>query len=280
MLSTDPVAMMHNRKTPGPLMLHAADGSWELYPPLQRMPHGNLLGREHTAELTVIPRSITTKAPHLQGLGGVVLLSFFIMVLFRLTYPRRFVQFFKAAISNKGLNQLLREWSPMNILSIVFSLMHTMGLAILLYAGGVVLEAPISFTGNWIIDLALLASLTTFVVYGKYATIVYVAWMFQVRESGRRYLANHVIFSFITSLMLFPILLSLLFNPSLAVLVTSAGLIIALHIVRLVRSFSIGLTERHFSLHYLILYLCTLEIVPLVLLFKAVSIVASGASFA
>lgn len=263
----------------GNFMLHGPDGSFELYPVMHRMEKGKLLHAGQNAVIDIKPKSRDNQPEYAQWLGNVVLFSFAIMVFFRLTYPRRFTQFFRATLSSKGLYQLMREWSPMNVLSLVFSLMHTIGFAIFLYTGAAVLGSPLSFTNSWLLDLLILSGITTFVVYGKYATILFLAWLFQLRESGRRYLANQIVYSFIFSLLLFPVLLSIIYNPSPAALLTSAVLLALLHTFRLLRSFAIGLTERHIPLHYLFLYLCTLEIVPLVLLFKAVGIIVSGQSF-
>lgn len=266
-------------KTDATIILHGNDGSWELYPPMQRMEMGKLITKDKQAVMEIKPIHTIARPLYSQWLGNLTLLAFAIMVFFRLTYPRRFTQFFKAAVSNKGMHLLLREWSPMNILSLVFSLMHTIGFAIFIYAGSAVVGEPLSFTNSWIADIAVLSGITTFVVYGKYLTIVYLSWLFQLRESGRRYLANQIIFSFLFSLVLFPVLLTVIYNPSPAALITSGILLMALHAARLIRSFAIGLTEIHIPLHYLFLYLCTLEIVPLVLLLKAVSIIIAGQNF-
>ncbi|HMM11803.1 MAG TPA: DUF4271 domain-containing protein [Bacteroidales bacterium] len=262
------------------LLLHGQDGSWELFPPTHRMPEGRLLAKDHKTIMEIKPKSEDNQPPYAQWLGNLVLLSFAIMVFFRLTYPRRFAQFFRAGISTKGLYQLMREWSPMNVLSLVFSLMYTIGFAIFIYAGSEVLGAPLMLTNSWIANLALLSGVITFVIYGKYLTIVFLSWLFQFQESGRRYLAHQIVYTFLFSMLLFPVLLSIIYNPSSAALMISAVLLTGLHALRLLRSFVIGLNERHIALHYLILYLCTLEIVPLVLLYKAVSIIISGQSFA
>lgn len=269
-----------NDRSAGSLMLHGPDGSFELFPAMRRMDKGKFLLTGQKTIMEIKPKNHDNQQPYAQWLGNMVLFSFVIMVFFRLTYPRRFRQFFRATISSKGLYQLMREWSPMNVLSLVFSLMHTIGFAIFLFIGASVLGSPLTFTNNWIIDLLILSGITTFVVYGKYATIIFLAWLFQLRESGRRYLANQIVYNFLFSLMLFPVLLSIIYNPSPAALIISAVLLAIIHSIRLLRSFAIGLTESHIPLHYLFLYLCTLEIVPLVLLFKAVGIIASGNSFA
>jgi hypothetical protein len=261
------------------LMLQGNDGSWELYPPMKRMKTGKLITADKHVVMEIKPLASAKEYYNPQWLGNIVLIAFAVMVFFRLTYPRRFAQFFKAAASNKGMYQLMREWSPMNILSLVFSLMHTISFAFFIYAGSAALGTPISFINNWIADLAILSGITTFVVYGKYLTIFFLSWIFQLSESGRRYLANQIVFSFLFSLLLFPLLLSIIYNPSTATIITSGILMALLHAARLLRSFAIGLAERHIPLHYLFLYLCTLEIVPLVLLLKAVSVIMSGQTF-
>jgi hypothetical protein len=53
-------------------------------------------------------------------------------------------------------------------------------------------------------------------------------------------------------------------------------LVLVLLLFRFYRSFIVGLSNRRFSILYLFLYLCALEIVPFLLLIKLVLLFVSG----
>jgi len=212
--------------------------------------------------------------------GVFVIVLFAMLVLAKVSYPRRFKQFLLAALTNNGLNLLLREWNPRrNVLSYLFGFVYFSGITLLIHETVDYFGGSIQITGNQWQDFALSFLAIVFVFSGKYQTITWLSVVFNVRSSGIRYLSNHVVFSLISGLALIPILLSVIYNPSEITLFSAVIIIALIQLFRLIRSIAVGMSERGFNLFYLFLYLCTLEILPVLILFKAVTTLASGSSF-
>ena len=96
-------------------------------------------------------------------------------------------------------------------------------------------------------------------------------WTFRSYKETSEYNTNHVIFSIVTGLFLVPsvFLVYYLQQPYSEFLLYFVLIIIALLMVyRTVRSFLIGMTSEGHFLYYFILYLCTIEILPLVVTVK------------
>lgn len=212
--------------------------------------------------------------------GFVVLLMFSIIVLSKIVYPRRFNQFIHAAFSNNGLHLLLREWHPIrNLLTFLFGFVYLAGFAIIILEILDFIGAGIEITGNSYYDFLIIFGGVVFIITGKYQTILWLSVIFNLRESGVRYLANQIIFALIASLAFIPALMVLIYNPSNIAVFSTLLLLVIIQLIRFVRSFMVGLSEKGINLFYLFLYLCTLEIVPLLLLAKTMMILSEDGVF-
>jgi hypothetical protein len=77
-------------------------------------------------------------------------------------------------------------------------------------------------------------------------------------------------------LILLPMLLVMIYNPSIYIVFFSFGIIFILLIFKIIRSFVSGLIQPPFSILYLFLYLCALEIMPLIVLTKIFFMLSNG----
>jgi hypothetical protein len=209
--------------------------------------------------------------------GVFMLLVFMLLVFSRVYYPRRFSQLLKGAFSNSAFMQLIREWNPWkNFLSYLFLLSYAFVLTLVIQSLMQDLGISELLSTSELHDFALVSGLILFIIAGKYVTILFVAWLFNRLNAGYRYFSNQIVFSFIHTVAVFPLLLILVFSPSEWSLIAVLSVLIVLQLVRVVRSFVIGLNERGFHLLYLFLYLCALEIVPLLLLAKTLTLLSKG----
>lgn len=209
--------------------------------------------------------------------GVFMLLVFILLVFSRVYYPRRFSQLLKGAFSNSAFMQLIREWNLWkNFLSYLFLLSYAFILTLVVHSLMEDLGISELFSKSELHDFALVSGLIIFIIAGKYVTIWFVSWLFNRLNAGFRYFSNQIVFSFIHTLVVFPFLLILVFSPSEWTLIVVLIVLILLQLVRVVRSFVIGLNERGFHLFHLFLYLCTLEIVPLLLLAKTFILFSKG----
>lgn len=99
-----------------------------------------------------------------------------------------------------------------------------------------------------------------------------IGFLFEMRESAQEYIYNIILFNKTVGLVLFPIVLCLSYAqqiPQKWLVGAGIGCWAIVLIYRLLRLSVIGLAVRRVSLFYIILYLCTLEILPFVILVKA-----------
>lgn len=98
--------------------------------------------------------------------------------------------------------------------------------------------------------------------------------LFKENEMGYKYKLNHHLMSILLGLVLIPILASIVYFPpewltiSLIIGVILTGTFIS---IRLLKTIILGFTFRWYALVYIFLYLCTLEILPVLLLIKTIA---------
>ncbi len=224
------------------------------------------------------PRKIANQSGDWHGL--IVLLMFSIIVLSKILYPRRFNQFIQASFSNAGLHMLLREWHPIrNILTYLYGFVYLAGFAVVILEILDYIGAGFEITGNSYYDFLIVFSGVVFIIAGKFQTILWLSVIFNLKDSGIRYLANQIIFGLITSLLFIPALLVLIYNPSNIAVIITLLILLILQLIRFMRGFMVGLAEKGIHLFYLFLYLCALEIVPLLLLAKTMMILSEDGVF-
>lgn len=208
--------------------------------------------------------------------GILPFLVFAVVVFTKVLYPRRFNQFLAASFSNQAQWQLLREWNPLsNGVTYIYSFLYFVSFAMFVQAAANSLgSSPVLFDPWWL-DLLLLSVGVGFIITGKYLTILFLALIFNARGSGERYLTTQITFSMVSLLMLIPVLLLLHFQPGTTSLIIGISLAGLAQLTRIIRSLVVGMTENSFGLQYLFLYLCTLEIIPLLIVLKVFQILTN-----
>ncbi|MES2565453.1 MAG: DUF4271 domain-containing protein [Bacteroidota bacterium] len=89
-------------------------------------------------------------------------------------------------------------------------------------------------------------------------------------ELGKEYLFNVVVFAQTIGIILFPFILALQFTtyPSEWFLYPALVICLGFYILRLIRGFIISAAEQNIGILYIFLYLCALEILPLLIVIK------------
>lgn len=203
---------------------------------------------------------------------GAMLICLLIYTWVQRFYTKRLRQVFKAAALPRYLNQLEREGNlfteRMSLgLSIVFLLIFTIALGqILEYTAGIDFGGK---EGIWLY-LELLAAVSGFWLL-KAGLIKVTGIIFKTTEYARAYLLNNLIFNIIMGLLLFlPVVMAAFADAAIYTWV-SIVIIIFLMVYKVLRGILIGITNSNFSILYLFIYLCTLEILPFVILYKALT---------
>jgi hypothetical protein len=105
----------------------------------------------------------------------------------------------------------------------------------------------------------------------KSSLVYLLGYVFNNKDSARAYQLNTLLFNHITGIFLLPITIIAFYWDSIVIL--NAGIIIVLLVTLygLYRGILTGLSDKNYNLFYLFLYLCTLEILPLLLIYKVIS---------
>ncbi len=201
----------------------------------------------------------------------VLLICLFIFAWIQTYYPKRFGQIFRAVAQPHAVNQLEREGN-------LFSERITLGLGFIYYAVSSIFIYQLFKTfftipdglNNIALAGIIFGSLFAYQMV-KSALVYMLGIIFQTSESTRSFQLNTLIFNHIIGAVLFPVTIIAIYWGSSIFLI--AGIVIAslLLLYRLFRSILTGMANMNYNLFYLFLYLCTLEILPLLLLYKVIS---------
>jgi hypothetical protein len=200
-------------------------------------------------------------------LTGILFLSFLIYTVTHFLYAKRLKQIFNAAFARRYINQLVREgglFKERITISLLFIFFSTASIFIF---QGVRFILNIELSYPLLTFLAIFAGLFAFWFF-KFSMIKFLGFVFKNQTPAYEYNLTSLIYLEVTGLLLLPLSLPAIFqNPQLF---TKIGLVIVLLglLINLMRGFMVGLYNTKFSLFYLILYLCTLEILPLVVVVK------------
>lgn len=198
-----------------------------------------------------------------------VLLAFILLTFTRFFYERRFKLMVSAVFSRNAARQATGERSIFQHQSFVLILMAALiSGALFIYQGLRFFNADAmeGIQGIW---LALQ-------IFGGWLAY-YLLKVFLIRTSGiifrnkaisSEYIQNIFIFSLFTGVILLPLTLLATYLSPAPFLYTALAILAIIMVIRFIRGFLIGLSDPKFSVFHLFLYLCTLEILPVVFIAK------------
>lgn len=199
----------------------------------------------------------------------VFLICFSILSWILVSYRKRFNHVVKATYSKQQLGFLIREGGgSYDLINLSLGFVFVTVLALLMY------QATEPITGSsWPVGSRLPFFLITAGgiiawLLVRLALIRILGWTFKNFEITSQYLMNSMAFHFIMGIILLPFLVISIYTFIPAFLYLSLGIAGILFILRLFRGIIIGLSDTNFSIFYLFFYLCTVEILPVLVIVK------------
>lgn len=220
-------------------------------------------------------KSLSSKPMHTQSTDwviGILLISLIFFAWIQTTYSKRLRQIIKAALQPYFLNQLEREGN-------LFTERISIGLGVIYYSMTSILLFLVfkkfgfipSGLSDWQVTLLLFGGL--FVFDGIKSVLITISGkVFQTEESSHEIKLNILIFNHLIGVFLFPVSIIALFWNGKFILITGLVIFSLLMIYRFIRLLIIGISTSKYNLLYLILYLCTLEILPILLLLRTIKV--------
>ncbi len=204
------------------------------------------------------------------GIATLFLLVFILFVWIYSTNRKRLNQAMKAFYVNRLTNQLGRdELSLGNRVSIFLSILFVLTFSLFIFQCA---KYYGYYSGQNDFLFFVKISVTISVVYGfKILAVRIFGYIFQNQKESAEYSLMIFLFCNIFGLFLMPIVLCMAFVKDVSPLIfiySGAGVFVLLLFIRVLRGVLIGVNSIRVSKFYLFLYLCTLEILPFVIMVK------------
>jgi hypothetical protein len=200
----------------------------------------------------------------------ILLFSFCVFVWLYVTNQKRLEQLIRGFYPNRSGNQLSRdEYSASNRMGFLLSVMFLFTIS--LFAGQVIEYYGIEIReGKTVMYFAIATGLVLMYLL-KFLTIRLSGFVFKVGKEALDYSSALFIFVNILGLFMLPVVICLEFvkqaDPRIFIY-TGYFFILGFLCMRVLRGLVIGISSSRVSKFYLFLYLCSLEMVPFVILVK------------
>jgi hypothetical protein len=233
-----------------------------------RLKKESLFSNHSLQPIHTTPIFNASKPSYWQGILLFVIFS--VYVLIKVSEPKKIVKIFLSVFSLQEAKQLFRE---------EFKL--TKRMSILLGIGFILVVAFLVQITNHYFGL-ILHDYTPFKQYLFFIATVCIAYLIKFSanhilafissssELGKEYLFNVVVFAQTIGVILFPFVVAMQFTryPSEWFLYPALIICLGFYVLRLLRGFIISVAEQNIGIIYIFLYLCALEILPLLVLIK------------
>ncbi|MBQ8760272.1 MAG: DUF4271 domain-containing protein [Bacteroidales bacterium] len=193
-----------------------------------------------------------------------------LIVLNKFFAPQRFASIITMPFQSGGGDKMIREnHSSLNIisLSIVASFILMISLLIqkffVIYGGNHILHD----NSNFFLDIS--SSVTLLLIF-DYLLMVFFGWLFKTNVMQLLYVSLRVSVMATASILLVPIVMLILFYPYKFLLIIALILLLIFMVIRLTKLLIEIRMLTKLNFVNIFLYLCTIEILPLLVIFKMV----------
>jgi hypothetical protein len=199
-----------------------------------------------------------------------ILFSLFIIAIVKYLFPARFKETILAVWDSRFFNFLERETGLLNHwVSLFLYINYLLSFSLLIYQSIVFSKIYHLIYHHGTLAL-LAASLTVLILFFtfKYSLMYLAAWVFKTGNPTELYLRNIFLVNKFTGILLLPVLTINHYNDSGYILAIAWGIVVLMELFRFYKVARIGLSMKGFSVYHLILYLCAVEIAPVIFLIK------------
>ncbi|MCX6268497.1 MAG: DUF4271 domain-containing protein [Bacteroidetes bacterium] len=200
---------------------------------------------------------------------AVFVACFILIAWVQVFYHKRVQQIFRAPFSKRFINQLTRDGNLfMERIAVALGIVYILTFSLFLYEFneqilGIKIPGVTGISLFWLINLVNIGILSA-----KVALVQLLGVIFKTRETTSNYLLNLLIFALMSGPVLLISLVLVVYLKSAILLHICMVIFVLLLVLRFARGFFIGMALTKFSYLFLFVYLCSLEILPLLVLIK------------
>jgi hypothetical protein len=192
----------------------------------------------------------------------------------RVFYRKNFFQIISACFNNNLTNQIVRDENLlMQRASVMLNISFSIVAAAFIYLVSIHYDWSLEGMDTGFIRFVFFALLISAVFTLKFLVLRFCGYLFNLGREMSTYIFNVFIINNLLGLVLLPFVALILFGnlPGTALIYIALGIITLAYLYRIGRGMLIAFGYNGFSPIYLFLYLCALEIAPLLVLVKLVS---------
>jgi len=218
--------------------------------------------------ITYIPTdySINTVA---EWITYLILGGFILIAILNFLHRKKLVLFFNAIFSRSQASLVMREGNPFRKqITLMLTLIYLIAVPMLFYSFVVYYVGSDNFIDNGIIFYLELVLFFLGLFLYKVIFIQFTANIFQTEKPSYELLVNILIFNLIIGILILPIITLFIYTQIDIFLYISLGIYFIGLLLRQFRQLMVGLSRSIFSVLHLFLYLCTLELIPVVIISK------------
>ena len=201
---------------------------------------------------------------------AIILSSFFLLAWVRIFFTRYLVQIINSLFIYHTASKLFRDNNILlQRISFVLNTIFILISGLFIYQLFNFFDVRVNIPAGFPLYLFSTGLVFGFIIF-RYIAVYTVGFIFARQKEFIEYLHNVFLYNKSIGLVLLPIVAGIAFTPqSIRIPLVYAGLLIVIffYILRIGRSFRIIL-RKDVLIFYLILYLCTLEILPILLFYK------------
>ncbi len=188
-------------------------------------------------------------------------------------YSRTLEHILGSFISKTMSNQVVRDENLLlQKASFLLTGIFYLVLALFIYQISILDPFLPDFFPSGIARFLILAVMVAAIYSFKFIFLKVSGFIFQLDKPVSAYIFNIFLINNLIGILLLPVVIAISFTSTMAAIIIfkiTVAIIILLYLFRLMRGILIGLSLTHFSLFYLFLYICALEIAPLIFIIKA-----------
>ncbi len=210
--------------------------------------------------------------PAYDWLTGLFFLCLIILTWVRYDGERRIAQLFRAVFARHNMNQLLRDGDVQHeriTPLLMFVNLVSLSTLIMLLAAPYEIEIP-GAEEPWML-FSIIAGALFLLWMLKLFAIRFSGIIFRTRQETGEYMVTNLIFNIAGGIVAFPFIFAGFYAESSALITVAAAIITLGMAWRFIRSIFVAISAQTFPVVYLFLYLCTLEILPLLVIYKLVA---------
>jgi len=199
----------------------------------------------------------------------VVLVGIFaILATTRYLYPKIFHEFLSLPLTNKFFKLRGKNYEIKHLFNVLLFAVQVLSISLFIYLYLSITNPTLVRENQWLI-IQIGTGYTVFVLV-KFLSEKIIAYIFDIESTINSYLYEKLSYTSLISLLVLigNVVFVFTINPTKNTLISFATVIAWLYLISLISSFKRNWTIilRHFF--YFILYLCTLEIVPYIILYQ------------